>query len=218
MQNIDQYCSILGVQPGDSADKVKSAFRNRIKLAHPDVSGSVSEAQKVIEAYEALKEGVPVPRTEMEGGIFVGGVRINPATGRPYRKAATVRTTRSSFAEKAGEELGRKIFEAMQGSGITEDDIRAFLRAQRQKSEEDDFPGMQYFRRAENSLRETVNTFDRQKGRSKKFWARDYIGKLLQVQVLFRDVIRRYPVIAERARVRVLHIDELIRELRVMAR
>lgn len=221
MQNLEQYCAILGVRPGDSAEAVKSAFRTRIKSAHPDASGSVNQAQQVIEAYEALKDGVPVPRPQYEGGLYVDGVRINPATGRPYRQASTTRRPAgraTSFAQTVGEELGRKIYEAMQGSGLSEADILAFLNAQRNRSQEADFPGMQYLRRAENSLKETIASFDRQKGRSKKYWARDYIGKLLQVQVLFRDVVRRYPVIAERARSRVHQVDRMIRELRPLTR
>lgn len=60
MDDLEKYCSILGVQAGDSAEIVKEAFRLRIKEVHPDrESGDSEEARLLIEAYRELKNGVP---------------------------------------------------------------------------------------------------------------------------------------------------------------
>ncbi len=57
-----KYCMILGVLPGDNAITVQQSFRELIKKHHPDsahTEGDKKQAQLIIEAYKALKNGVP---------------------------------------------------------------------------------------------------------------------------------------------------------------
>lgn len=60
MIEFEKYCKILGVKPGDSAEVVKAAFREKIKECHPDLGGDIEKTKLLIEAYEKLKNGVPV--------------------------------------------------------------------------------------------------------------------------------------------------------------
>ncbi len=47
--------AVLGVKPGATADDVRTAYRAKIKLAHPDApTGSAEEFMKVQKAYEIV--------------------------------------------------------------------------------------------------------------------------------------------------------------------
>ena len=73
-----------------------------------------------------------------------------------------------------------------------------------------------YYKRAEIALRDVVAQYDRRKDRGRKGWARDYLRKLMEVQVLFRDLQRRYPILNTRAGARVRQITELASEIKKM--
>ena len=73
---------------------------------------------------------------------------------------------------------------------------------------------IEYFTRAEAVLRETVRRFERRSNRFKNAWVRDYIGELARVQVLFRDVSKRYPALSSQSLGRVRQISELITEIK----
>ena len=72
----------------------------------------------------------------------------------------------------------------------------------------------EYYERAEANLRMVVQRFDGVRHRFRRSWARDFIGELNRVQVLYRDVSRRYPNYAARALQRVRQIRELMFEIR----
>lgn len=73
---------------------------------------------------------------------------------------------------------------------------------------------IEYYTRAEAGLRETVRRFERRSNRFKTNWIRDYIGELARVQVLFRDVSKRYPALSGKSLARVRQISELITEIK----
>lgn len=75
-----------------------------------------------------------------------------------------------------------------------------------------------YYKRAEFALRDVVTRFERRNDRGRKGWARDYLGRLQEVQVLFRDLQRRYPILNTRAGGRVRQITELASEIKKMLR
>ena len=85
---------------------------------------------------------------------------------------------------------------------------------------EDDLPthpydqAIEFYTRAEAVLRETVRRFERRSNRFKNAWVRDYIGDLARVQVLFRDVSKRYPALSGKSLARVRQISELITEIK----
>ena len=49
-----QARAILGVRPGASETEIRSAFRQRIARAHPDLGGSTEEAARLSAARDAL--------------------------------------------------------------------------------------------------------------------------------------------------------------------
>lgn len=50
---INDYYHILGVQRGDSKDKIKRAFREKAKLYHPDINKAPDSRKKFLEVHEA---------------------------------------------------------------------------------------------------------------------------------------------------------------------
>lgn len=75
-----------------------------------------------------------------------------------------------------------------------------------------------FFHRAETALRDTVQHFEARGNRFRKQWSRDYIAELVRIQVLYRDVSRRFPIFSIRSLARVRQINELIGEIRKAAR
>ncbi len=60
MSRFHEYCRVLGVAPHASEEEVKSAFRAKIKLHHPDKAthpSQAEEARRLIEAYHAVLAG-----------------------------------------------------------------------------------------------------------------------------------------------------------------
>lgn len=50
------WWTVLGVDPRDNALKVKEAYRDKLKLYHPDAGGSPEEFKEVQDAYEEWKQ------------------------------------------------------------------------------------------------------------------------------------------------------------------
>jgi|TARA_B100001939_G_scaffold348213_1_gene374163 curved DNA-binding protein CbpA len=213
LETLYKYCRLLGVRPGDSAEAVKRAFREKIKHCHPDRKGNEDQARILIEAYDALKAGVPIMETAP------GGARIyrkpdpnsRPSSHTQNRPAPGYSQHRGFTP---GYRAGQELFRAAMG-GAEPAGIGAVLR---RSAPTQDVPGMEFFRRAENQLEQTIRRFEGQKHRSKRYWARDYISGIVKVQVLYRDVISRYPMLAARARERMHSLERLLLELRTLAR
>lgn len=96
-----------------------------------------------------------------------------------------------------------------------------FLRKPRRRDPLDDLDFLRddvklYYRRAELTLRDVVSRYDGRKDRGARGWARDYLRNLVDVQILFRDLQRRYPILNTRASARVRQISELAAEIKKM--
>ncbi len=252
MEKFDEYCRLLGVRPGESAETVKRSFRARIKALHPDTNArsdkDSAEARLLIEAYQAFKQGVPQPPPRPPAG---------PRGPSPAERGAGLGDYQRDY--QRGREFGRQVFEEVfenrqeylkdvwinaAGRMFVDDAPRGGFggttafepeeslyeprtverprRAPRYESDDEILNQLAhpidqasgYFARAEAALRETVYKFDSKRNRFKGAWVRDYIGALNQVQILFRDVSRRYPAFSLRALHRVRQISELIAEIR----
>jgi len=232
MDQYFEYCKILGVSPGASAEDVKTAFRTRIKIHHPDRAKTGSEgdaARKLIEAYQAMKNGWPahIPTTR-PAPVSSPGAAANAmyergrAAGQRIFDGA-VRGRRESLFKSFFEEFARAAFVEDEEDPSYETPVRdhaekadAWVYRPGQNSQRFD-PADEYFDRAEIALREVVQKFSRKTNQSKRQWSREYVSHLLNVQVLFRDVMRRYPNVYGRANKRLRQIQELMQEIKAMA-
>ena len=118
MDQLDQYCALLGVNPGASAEDVKRAFRARIKKYHPDTAsggGQVSEtALLLIEAYQALRQGAPPPRFKdtPQGQQYFREKREAAFRAREEQR----RARHESTVREAARTAGRRLYEQMYGT------------------------------------------------------------------------------------------------------
>ncbi|MCB1175573.1 MAG: DnaJ domain-containing protein [Leptospiraceae bacterium] len=118
IQKYQLYLETLGVAPGDDAQTVKRAFRDRIKKHHPDTARTPADAEQantLIEAYTAFKKGVP------HVSVQHGSQR------RPVERPAPPRahTRQSDFAADVGRQAGQRIYEAVHGGQERFDDAEA---------------------------------------------------------------------------------------------
>jgi len=102
--DIQQACSLLGLETGASTDDVEKAFKKLAIKHHPDKNkGKENEAEKnfkkVSEAYHFLKEHGTIPVEPMRGGggfdgglndIFQQFINVQDFSG-PFRRTATSR-------------------------------------------------------------------------------------------------------------------------------
>lgn len=229
-----EYYRLLGIPAGSSPEQIKNAFRARIKECHPDrVPTDGEKARRLIEAYRGLQRGESGPVDQEP--VHAGPRRSEPEPG--------VRVQTRSRGYAAGAEAGRRIYEAIfkkaDLAGSVENFWDAVHRSVLEEGEETEvfgrdvpirevrwqnqFEGVtnpkarETLERAEITLREVVRKYDRQKGRSKRAWSKDYILGLTQVQVLFRDAMRRHPSLTGRSLSRLQQIHELISEIKKMA-
>lgn len=193
-----KHCRVLGISVGASPDVVKTAFREKIKKAHPDKAKAADAdlAKTLIESYDFLKKNpVPPPMPR-------------PESNEPPRSGAFT----------FGERLGRKIYEEVHGK-VYEDVYGSrpnpSAGASRSNTAPSAPPKHDAFERAENALRMTVTKYNNQKdSRAKKHWALDFIRDLAEVQILYRDVARRFPEVYSPAIVRVDQIRDLVAEIK----
>lgn len=137
MKHVDEYYRLLGLKPGAGSDDVKKAFRSRIKKFHPDIAtGAPAQdtARKLIEAYQALKNGPPPGYRSSPGNgrgpsPFEGmGVRTErPSARRPDFRSAHRGPVRDqyNFAREAGRRLYEEIFgweKPFSHNGVSEDE------------------------------------------------------------------------------------------------
>ncbi|MBX7059462.1 MAG: J domain-containing protein [Leptospirales bacterium] len=245
MDRYRDYCNALGVGPGDNAETVKRAFRTRIKALHPDVTRNAKDekqARFLIEAYEAFKQGVPVPeqprvvrRPAAEQGVPMDAYQRGRTQGREaferamngegFLKDVFVNLSGRVFVDDPEDEPGDAA--ASSGSAsyarngferTTQSDLDDILRGEFSGATESLSESREFFQRAEAALRNTVEKFERRENRFRRQWSRDYIADLTRVQVLFRDVARQHSTFSVRSLSRVRQIHELIAEIRKAAR
>ena len=237
-QNINQedcreYCEILGVLPGASAGTVQQSFRDLIKKYHPDSASTESDkkrAQLLIEAYSALKNGVPKNKAPQrtrqkantsseDNGVF--------SAERMFRSVFTDAPPHSkirSFFKNI--DFATNVYPENESDTVWEYTPQdSFGKSFRESfGESKDFgeesentihqAGEENYLRAEVLLSETVKSFDSHEDRFKKRWAREFIGDLVQIQVLYRDICRLSPAFTYNALRRVRQISGLISEIR----
>jgi len=209
---VKQYYRLLGLEPGAGPEEIKKAFRDQIKLCHPDRSSGESEkARELIEAYNYLKENHTLHTEEK---------RKDPSP-------ENYRSDKDFNAKEAGKRAGERIFQGIFRERSSFADRKPPIRDYYdpldflKKRQESVLPldrGEVMLYRAEMALREVVQKYNRQmKTRSRRSWSREYIGKLVNIQVLFRDICVRYPGLSFQATSRLKQIQELIAEVKQMA-
>ena len=244
MEQYQKYCQLLGVEPGADAKRVRESFRSRIKRYHPDAGGTESDkkhAQLLIEAYSALKHGVPLAVYE----------DTRSAAASFWKKEASVRKGSTATHEKAyfaAKRMFENIFNEKRpdisstnysffknfGIGIDtnteeplyppDEDTEIWeyspLASEENSSSascepwEEDEESREQYACAETSLRQIVSSFEKRGNRFQRQWAREFIGDLAQVQVLYRDLCHSAPHLSYRALRRIRQISELITEIR----
>lgn len=190
----------------------------------------------LIEAYEALKTGVPIMEVSPGGArIYRRATNPNTTQTRPsdyeaIRRAAEFGArgqsassqgryaTANDPGQTAAYRAGQELFRSVMGGTAEPAGIAAVLRRSAVQTRPADVPGIEFFKRAESQLEQTIRRFEGQKTRSRKYWARDYISGIVKVQILYRDIVSRYPMLASRARERLQNLEQLVLELRPMAR
>ena len=208
---MEEYFLILGLEPGAGPDEVKKAFREKIKLCHPDSStGEAEQARLLIEAYNFLKENPE----------WTGKLKNASSSEKIYTEQYTNRDS----ARNLGERIYREVFRDRPHAPGKYDrppvedvyDPLVFLKKRKESALRLDKGEMMLYR-AEMALRDVVGQYNRQKKhRSKKAWSREYTGKLVTVKVLFRDITIQFPGLTVQAMRRLRQIEELIGEIKQM--
>ncbi|MBW7857632.1 MAG: hypothetical protein H3C43_04910 [Leptonema sp. (in: Bacteria)] len=193
MPKLDDYCSILGVRAGDSAEIVKQAFRLRIKEVHPDTfTGNSEKARLLIEAYRALKDGVPRPTPE--------------------------EVVQSSFESlyRFGQDTDAKIYDIISRTvfGGQTRPKSVFDQLLTPLGKIPPSRGTEFLERAEYYLKSAIQKYQSSQKRPSKRRASDLIRDLNQVKILYRDVANRHPSLISRCRYRLSLIDQAMEQTR----
>lgn len=247
MSRFDEYCRVLGVAPHATEDEVKSAFRAKIKLHHPDKAANpaqAEEARRLIEAYHAVLAGegreeevVEAPPRRRPEPPPSGWVHQE---GREAARRMFERVFRDKFAQVFGfrPDMGFD-FDAHFGPGRANNGNGANssgpYRRPGPEPRSNPRPGNREeprtpprpepaspnvspgLRRAEDALANVVDRFQNRGQRSKREWCREYLANLAQVQILFRDLAAREPRSETAARMRLGQIKDLMSVIRTMA-
>ena len=218
MSKFQQYCQLLGVNPGDNAYRVRQNFRERIKSCHPDAAKTASSketAQLLIEAYSEFKNGVPQLRAQQSShwGQYAKSASYPNYGSNFNHKAYTTSTKQKS------DMAAKRMFEVLKSSSQSfnkkrqgkdffscleniieeniyplneEDEVWEYdLTMDRNTTVKAKADGMyenNNFLCAEVILRETVRSFENSHYRMGSTWAREFIGELVQIQVVYRDI------------------------------
>jgi len=216
-----EYYTLLGIAPGATAPEIQQAFRSQIKEAHPDRSpGSGDRARLLIEAYRAIRHA-PLPRTAPGSGPGSGQPRGPVVTReRPLREAEPNVSVDEPRLNRFFDKLSDIIYAddnewAVYGA---HDEIQEFLHFKSRKKQalEKEKQAREYFDRAEELLKLTVARYNRMNNKKSRSWSRSYIANLVELKVLYRDVVNRYPSMASLASQRLGQIEDLIWEIRKM--
>lgn len=230
MKKYRQYCEILGLAPGADAKKVQQSFRARIKKYHPDIARTESDkkyAQLLIEAYSALRDGVPREEQRSDASSFWKKEnRGSKASTASYEKGyfSGKRMFENIFANRNRTDLGGFLKDLVSEEMVypKDEDAKVWEHAPPKKEKpaffktewsQDEDETQQYIR-AEINLRKIVTSFENQENRFQRQWAREFIGNLTQAQILYRDICHFAPHLSYKALQRVRQISELITEIR----
>ena len=240
VEEYKKYCELLGVEPGADAKKVQESFRARIKKCHPDSTGTESDkkhAQLLIEAYSAFKRGVPLTRQDnarvarafwkkegrgrkgstatREKGYFAGK-RMFENIFEEAHSNGNGASGAYNFFRDLGIDIGMEeaVYPENEDTEVWEYSPARTENASSSEEWDGDEQSMERYTRAEMSLRQIVSNFEKQENRFQRRWAREFIGDLAQVQVLYRDLCRFAPHLSYRALRRIRQISELITEIR----
>ncbi len=194
---IDKYCKILGVKPGDSAEKVKAAFREKIKTYHPDKGGDIEKAKLILEAYEKLKDGVPV---------------IKVVKTRSYRTKDVNKEIFRDFLNRIfvqDPNILKIINEVLQHYGIEDDDFYFDVRFSKKNQNIQD-KALQEFLKIEETFHKIMERFNTQKNRPIKYRSLELIKNLSSVQILYRSFMVKYPSFTFKCKNRLEQIKEIM--------
>ena len=76
------------------------------------------------------------------------------------------------------------------------------------------FDNLSKFEQVEVTLVETVKNFEGKANRFQKTWSREFIAQLIQIMVLYRDVVHQNPSNSYNALKRIRQITELVNEIK----
>lgn len=199
MDEILYYCKILGVQPGDSAEKVKSVFREKIKECHPDKGGDVEKSKILIEAYEKLKDGVP----QINQNKFKNSNQNENQNKEIFREFLS-----RIFAYDP--HILNIINEVLRNYGSEEIDYPFKVRKYYKENQNYHSKGYEYFEQAERYFHNSMQKFNLQKARPIKYRSLELIKNLSQVQILYRSVMVKYPSFTLKCKQRLEQIQEIM--------
>jgi len=200
MIEFEKYCKILGVKPGDSAEVVKAAFREKIKECHPDLGGDIEKTKLLIEAYEKLKNGVPVNTSYQKAK----NPQQNVTNKEIFRDFLNRIFAHDPYILKI-------INEVLNQYGLEDVEIPIkHKRYYKQNNEIHSDIGWNEFEKAEKAFHNAMQKFNNQKGRTIRYRSLDLIKDLSQVQILYRSVMVRHPSFTFKCKQRLDQIQELM--------
>ena len=247
LEKYKKYCQLLGVGTSASAKEVKQKFHEKIKKYHPDsnsTAGNKEYSQLLIEAYSALKNGVPPWLKEAEERESYIKARqrshkANTDTKKHGYQAATrifsgvsARISQHEKFRNFFNDLGEEVYPQDEETSVwqytpqnrsfsSDNDVSDNNTSDNDTSTTNDIIEDYQdtnksisWERAETNLQNVVNSFDNRGNRFQKRWAQDFIGNLTQVQVLYRDLCNFDPYCSYKSLERIRQINELIREIR----
>ncbi|GIX41323.1 MAG: hypothetical protein KatS3mg129_1056 [Leptospiraceae bacterium] len=205
MMEIEKYCKLLGVKPGDSAEIVKAAFREKIKECHPDRGGDSEKTKLLIEAYEKLKDGVPVNH--------------NQKTSRKIKNDYTNKEIFKDFLSRIfahDPHILNIINEILNQYGLDEIEISVKTKRYYKQNEEiHSDEAWNDFERAERAFHNVMQKFNSQKGRPIKYRSLELIKNLSQVQIIYRSVMVKHPSFTFKCKQRLEQIQELMQHAKM---